>query len=300
MSCPWGGRSRKRGSARKHAQGERLMTDEHNCPVDIPDAGLRKGLGKAPGETVTRGELADLRELCAIQYGICDLEGFQFAAKLKVLVLARNCVKDVTALGSLTNLERLVLTDNSVEDVSALGSLSKLKELGLSGNSIEDVSALSSLSTLKRLYLDHNSIEDVSALVSLPNLKMLTLEGHCSELVAAGWTRWGSGVWTRPATTSNYDVRQGRTCFGGTRLPVDHLFRHLAAGGTIEGFLENHDHVKREQVVATIKRAGYVLVARAPERRRYLRERRARWREEREFDDSLPPRDEPPRAGMGL
>ena len=292
------------------------MTDEHNCPVDIPDAGLRKGVGKAPGETVTRGEMAELRELCAIQHGICDLEGIQFAAKLKVLVLARNCIKDATALGSLTNLERLVLTDNSVEDVSALGSLSKLKELGLSGNgikdvsalsslstlkvldlssnNIEDVSALGSLSTLKRLYLARNSIEDVSALVSLPNLKMLTLEGHCSELVAAGWTRWDSGVWTRPATTSNYDVRQGRTCFGGTRLPVDHLFRHLAAGGTIEGFLENHDHVKREQVVATIKRAGYVLVARAPERRRYLRERRARWHEEREFDRPLPPRDERP------
>ena len=160
MSCYWEYRSRKRGSTRKHAQGERLMTDEHNCPVDIPDAGLRKGLGKAPGDTVTRD----------------------------------------------------------------------------------------------------------------------------------------SGVWTRPATTSNYDVRQGRTCFGGTRLPVDHLFRHLAAGGTIEGFLENHDHVKREQVVATIKRAGYVLVARAPERRRYLRERRARWCEEREFDDALPPRDEPHRV----
>ena len=79
-----------------------------------------------------------------------------------------------------------------------------------------------------------------------------------------------------PATESVSGKRQGRTCFGGTRVTVDLLFAHLASGGTIDSFLAEYDHVGREQVVATLKRAGCIMVARGHERKRYLRERRAR------------------------
>ena len=78
-----------------------------------------------------------------------------------------------------------------------------------------------------------------------------------------------------PATESVSGKRQGRTCFGGTRVTVDLLFAHLASGGTIDSFLAEYDHVGREQVVATLKRAGCIMVARGHERKRYLRERRA-------------------------
>ena len=79
-----------------------------------------------------------------------------------------------------------------------------------------------------------------------------------------------------PATESIRGKRQGRTCFGGTRVTVDLLFAHLASGGTVDTFLAEYDHVGREQVVATLKRAGCVMVARGHERKRYLRERRER------------------------
>ena len=79
-----------------------------------------------------------------------------------------------------------------------------------------------------------------------------------------------------PATESVSGKRQGRTCFGGTRVTVDLLFVHLASGGTVDSFLAEYDHVGREQVVATLKRAGCIMVARGHERKRYLRERRER------------------------
>ena len=79
-----------------------------------------------------------------------------------------------------------------------------------------------------------------------------------------------------PATESISGKRQGRTCFGGTRVTVDLLFTHLASGGTVDSFLAEYDHVGREQVVATLKRAGCIMVARGHERKRYLRERRRR------------------------
>ena len=79
-----------------------------------------------------------------------------------------------------------------------------------------------------------------------------------------------------PATESVSGKRQGRTCFGGTRVTVDLLFAHLASGGTVDSFLAEYDHVGREQVVATLKRAGCIMVARGHQRKRYLRERRER------------------------
>lgn len=75
-------------------------------------------------------------------------------------------------------------------------------------------------------------------------------------------------------TDSIIGKRQGRTCFAGTRVTVDILFDHLAEGGTVDSFLEDYDHVSREQVVATIKRAGCVMVARGHARKKYLRRRR--------------------------
>lgn len=91
----------------------------------------------------------------------------------------------------------------------------------------------------------------------------------------------------RLATTSKYNIRQGRTCFGGTRLPVDYLFTHIAEGGTIDGFLRNYDHVEREQVITAIKRAGALIVARGRDRKRYMRDRRERMRVAREMDNAI-------------
>lgn len=41
----------------------------------------------------------------------------------------------------------------------------------------------------------------------------------------------------------------GAPCFAGTRVTVRSLFDHLAAGYTVEGFLQQFPTVKREQVM---------------------------------------------------
>ena len=76
------------------------------------------------------------------------------------------------------------------------------------------------------------------------------------------------------ATDSFPDKRQGRTCFAGTRVTVDLLFDYLAAGHTIDAFLEQYEGVAREQAVKTVKRAGAIMVARGRGRREFKRRRR--------------------------
>lgn len=49
--------------------------------------------------------------------------------------------------------------------------------------------------------------------------------------------------------TRNPKVMHGVPCFSGTRVTVRTLFDHLAAGYTVEGFLEQFPTVKREQVL---------------------------------------------------
>lgn len=47
----------------------------------------------------------------------------------------------------------------------------------------------------------------------------------------------------------NPKVMHGAACFAGTRVTVQTLFDHLAAGYTIDGFLEQFPTVRREQVL---------------------------------------------------
>jgi len=51
------------------------------------------------------------------------------------------------------------------------------------------------------------------------------------------------------------EILGGETVFTGTRVPVKSLFDHLAAGDSIEQFLEGFPSVKREQVIALLEEA---------------------------------------------
>jgi uncharacterized protein (DUF433 family) len=52
--------------------------------------------------------------------------------------------------------------------------------------------------------------------------------------------------------TCNPNVMHGAPCFTGTRVTVRTLFDHLAAGYTVDGFLEQFPSVKREQVMSLL------------------------------------------------
>jgi uncharacterized protein (DUF433 family) len=51
------------------------------------------------------------------------------------------------------------------------------------------------------------------------------------------------------------EILGGEPVFKGTRVPVKSLFDHLAAGDSIEQFLEGFPSVQREQVIALLKEA---------------------------------------------
>lgn len=53
----------------------------------------------------------------------------------------------------------------------------------------------------------------------------------------------------------NPDVMNGALVFAGTRVPVDTLIQHLAAGDSLEEFLVDFPTVKREQAIAYLEMA---------------------------------------------
>ena len=51
----------------------------------------------------------------------------------------------------------------------------------------------------------------------------------------------------------NPEVMNGALVFKGTRVPVEILIQHLAAGDSLEDFLEGFPSVSREQAVAYLE-----------------------------------------------
>ena len=160
--------------------------------VVVPDANLRAviadNLGKASSETITNSEIATLTRLDALNKGVRDLTGLEFATNLTKLDLGSekvngkyvnsNEISDLSPLSNLTNLRFLSLHHNSISDVSPLSDLTSLITLSLHRNSISDASAFSGLTSLRHLSLFDNSISDVSPLSDLTSLKVLMLHDN--------------------------------------------------------------------------------------------------------------------------
>jgi len=53
--------------------------------------------------------------------------------------------------------------------------------------------------------------------------------------------------------SSNPEVMNGALVFKGTRVPVEILIQHLAAGDSLENFLKGFPSVSREQAVAYLE-----------------------------------------------
>ncbi len=62
-------------------------------------------------------------------------------------------------------------------------------------------------------------------------------------------------VWINPRRVS------GAPCFYGTRVPLKNLFDSLAAGETLEEFLDGFEGVTREQASAVLDLAGADLLS---------------------------------------
>jgi len=60
---------------------------------------------------------------------------------------------------------------------------------------------------------------------------------------------------------SDPEILGGTPCFRGTRVPVDSLIDYLAAGDTLDEFLDNFPSVIREAAVAALEEAKAVLTS---------------------------------------
>ena len=166
----------------QQAQQNFVITQTTSTPVSahfLPDANLRRAieeaLGKSPGATITKAELATLRSLTARNSGIVDLTGLEFATNLTTLDLYNNAITDLTALAGLTNLRLLHLYGNEIGDLTALAGLTNLTGLTLDGNAIRDLTPLAGLTNLTGLTLGGNTIRDLTPLAGLTNLTALKL-----------------------------------------------------------------------------------------------------------------------------
>ena len=59
---------------------------------------------------------------------------------------------------------------------------------------------------------------------------------------------------------SDPEILGGTPVFVGTRVPVRSLFDHLEAGESIDDFIEGFPSVRREQVIALLKRSRQELL----------------------------------------
>jgi len=66
---------------------------------------------------------------------------------------------------------------------------------------------------------------------------------------------------TMPIISRSPDVMGGTPVFAGTRVPVQTLLDYLAAGESIDEFIEGFPSVSRAQVIAFFEQAKDRLVA---------------------------------------
>ena len=68
---------------------------------------------------------------------------------------------------------------------------------------------------------------------------------------------------THPVVHSDPDILGGTPVFVGTRVPVRTMLDYLAAGDSLEEFLDHFPTVSREQAVVALGQANELLVAHA-------------------------------------
>ena len=168
---------------------KRVTTDEPQTEripgesVHIPDPNLRAAiastLGKAPNAQITVAEMATLKHFRAVDKGIRDLTGLEFATNLETLKLQKNQMSDLSPLSGLKSLKETWIGGKMISDLSPFAELTNLEGLSVWELSITDLSSLKGLTNLRWLSLGHNSksVSDVSPLAGLRSLKKLELYG---------------------------------------------------------------------------------------------------------------------------
>ena|SRR5690349_7879475 len=109
-------------------------------------------------------------------------------------------------------------------------------------------------------YIMISGFKHMAKLIDRPLIKKVTPvapEHLVGDLIQSGHPLFGL-VWINPERVS------GAPCFYGTRVPIKTLFDSLAAGQTLDEFLEDFEGVSREQAEALLELAGSHLLEDLP------------------------------------
>src|SRR5215510_589302 len=109
-------------------------------------------------------------------------------------------------------------------------------------------------------YIMVPGFKQMAKLIDRPLIKKVTPiapEHLVGDLIQSGHPLFGL-VWINPERVS------GAPCFYGTRVPIKTLFDSLAAGQTLDEFLEDFEGVSREQAEALLELAGSHLLEDLP------------------------------------
>ena len=149
--------------------------------VHIPDSNLRaaiaEALGKSANAPITAEEMGTLSELEAINKGIQDLTGLQFATNLNWLDIRENQISDLSPIAGLIELRELWARQNNISDISPVRGLTNLTHLQFRDSQVSDISPLNGLTNLVHLEFDRTLVSDIFPLARLINLRILGFPG---------------------------------------------------------------------------------------------------------------------------
>ena len=90
--------------------------------------------------------------------------------------------------------------------------------------------------------------------------KLETLRNHSGHRSSAGRCRIGDVAILEAVIFSDPNILGGTPVFRGTRVPLKNLVDYLAAGDSLDEFLDHFPSVKREQAVAVLELAAKELL----------------------------------------
>ena len=147
--------------------------------VNIPDVNLRtaiaEALDKAPNSSITRAEMATLRDLRAEDVGIRNLTGLEAATNLEEAILNHNLISNLSPLARLSRLRTIRIGDNTISDLSPLAKSMSLQRLDIWENLISDLSPLADLINLESINFSDNAVSDLSSLSGLIRLDLIAM-----------------------------------------------------------------------------------------------------------------------------
>lgn len=122
--------------------------------------------------------LSRFKNLEKLSTTTCDISSIDFLTnmpKLNVLTLDVRNIKDLSPIGSCTELQHLELIGEEYENLDFLNDLNSLEWLTIVGGGVKDIEPLRQKDTIELLRIYINTLEDISALSGMKNIYGLTI-----------------------------------------------------------------------------------------------------------------------------